>query len=578
MDYLLHLHALKALGRSGDAAASFRLYEVGSFLAGFLAVGLAGLLLRRARGPAPARALTFLLWLFAAQTLLYCGYVESYGFFSVMMIGFLWGGAMVQRGDLPPWVAGLFFGFAFFFHTTALFAAPALLWLALRPGPKGARRGSWAFAVLGTALIGPLLAVGFHLAAGFDAAWFQREFIESKNQRTVLIGLTGSHGLLSLVHWKDLANWLVLVAPVTGILIASRLRLLRGRLGEPDLAFLTVHLLLFLIPFVGLDRKLGAARDWDLLAPQTAGLAWLASRLCERNGRAGEGAVRLPELREAAVWIALLAAAPWFAVNASTERSLRRFSEVKADYAPHPRSYATEELAKYYRDRGDLERALRHYEEAVEIFPHNARTRILLGTSYLALDRLDEARAQYDEAIAIDPESWLAIDMRAKLALREQDHEKALDLFRKLAPRRPSDPLAWAGYGFAAYHRGQREEARSAFARSVAIQPDPQILYYAGLSSGNVGRFDEAIDYLRRAIEAGGPGAGPLYALAAAHESRYAARLREEGRADPADLRRARDLAAQALELDPDDEAIRGYLGELEAILAGETPPEVRLR
>ncbi|MBD3161880.1 MAG: tetratricopeptide repeat protein, partial [Candidatus Eisenbacteria bacterium] len=512
MDYLIHLHTLKALGRIGDGAASFRLYQAGSILAGFLAVLLAGLLLRRTRLNVSTRALAFLLWLVAAPTLLYCGYVESYGFFSVMMLGFLWSGAMAQRGELPPWVPGLLYGFAFFFHTTALFAAPALLWLALRPGPKRIARRSWALLVLGPAVLGPLLAVGFHLAAGYNEAWLRKEFLDSKNQRTVLINLTGSHGLFSFVHWKDLANWLLLVVPVTGLLIAARVRVLRSRLREPDLAFLLVQVACFLIPFLLLDRKLGAARDWDLLTPQVAGFAWMAARLWERGDGRTEAPVRLPALRASAVWIALLLVAPWIAVNASTERSLARFAEVKADYARHPRSYATEELAKYYRDHGDLEKALRFYEQTVAIFPHNARTRILLGTSYLALDRIDEARAQYDEALEIDPENWLALDMRAKLALREQDYETALPLYRKLTPKRPSDAMAWAGHGFAAYHQQRYEEAYEAFARSVRLQADPRILYYAGLSAGSVGRFDAAIRHLRRAVEGGGPATGPLYA------------------------------------------------------------------
>src|SRR5207249_1502690 len=111
----------------------------------------------------------------------------------------------------PPWLPGLLFGAGLFFHSTALLALPALLWLAFRPGPEGSSRARWAAAVLVPAALPPLIAVACHIALGFDTHLLRLELLESASHGSVLVPLTGAHGLLSFLHAKDLLNWIMLV-------------------------------------------------------------------------------------------------------------------------------------------------------------------------------------------------------------------------------------------------------------------------------------------------------------------------------------------------------------------------------
>ena len=62
--------------------------------------------------------------------------------------------------------------------------------------------------------------------------------------------LRGEHSLLSAVHWKDLANWILLVVPVPAWLMLSGGRALRRRADAPELAFLLVQAACFGIAFV----------------------------------------------------------------------------------------------------------------------------------------------------------------------------------------------------------------------------------------------------------------------------------------------------------------------------------------
>ncbi len=579
MDYLLHRLVLGAIGGAGSKEASFRLYAFGSWLAGFLAVATALFLLRRSRKlSVSAKMFAFSLWILAAPTLLYCGYVESYGLFSAAMLGFLWSGALAQRGEAPPWLPGIFFGLAGFFHTTALFAAPAWLLLALRPGVNRPRKGRWTAQVVLPGLALPLLAIGIHVALGYDSQFFRRDFLESKNQRHMLIALGGPHGLFSLRHAKDLLNWLILAAPITGCLLVARARAARKRLAEPDIAFLALQTACFLLPFLLLDRKLGAARDWDLLTPQIAGFALLAARLWESEvADAGDKGV-LPPVRIAAPWVALLLVAPWLLLNATTDGAIRRFDEMRRDFPTFARAYSAEELAKYHFEHGMNEKSLALYQECVNTYPGNARTRILLGSSYYTLNRLDEAAAQYDKALEIEPSNILAMEGKARLYLRRGKMAEALGVYRQIRPYRENDPEFWSGYGFAALCENRYAEGRDAFLRAIQLRPDSRVLYYAGLANAYLEDWDPAVEYFQRSLNAGDAPPKTASALAATLEARYAvAATRARGASDE-DLRRALEIVKQGIAAHPEEQQLINQLDHIEAVLAGREEPANLLR
>jgi tetratricopeptide (TPR) repeat protein len=597
MDYLLHRLALSWIGKAGSDPASFSLYAWTSISAGFAGILVAIALLRRMRVAREVKVFAFFLWLFSTSTLLYCGYVESYAWLSVAILGFLWSGFMAERDEISPLAPGIFFGLALFLHTLALVAAPALVWLAWRlwRARRGDRRAQVRRLVLlfAPAIVLPMTAAIVHVALGFNREWFRKEFVQSKNQKQILIRLTGADGILSLKYVKNVLNWLVLVLPVSGWLLALKFKSLRDRLREPGIGFLLLHSLVFGIAFVLMDRKLGPARDWDILTPQIAGFILLAAILWEKDLEPEEErgvraqTSRMPSLRLTAIWVAFLFLWPWITVNASRVPSLERFAAIKADFPTFPRAYATEELAKYYRDHSDWKRALPLYEECVRIYPKNPRTRVLLGSAYSALERDDDALAQFNEALAIDPNAWLALSMKGRITIKRKDYPAALEAYRRLTAIRRNDPDAWAGYGYAALRQDQYAEAQDAFIHAAGLRADPQLCYYVGVTSAYIKSWDTAVEYLNRAIRMGAKDALATFTAAAAIEGRIAAAgVRTDGSGawmstrsdDREQLIAARNLAMRSVATTPGDSSYASYLRHLDAVLAGRELPANWLR
>jgi tetratricopeptide (TPR) repeat protein len=119
--------------------------------------------------------------------------------------------------------------------------------------------------------------------------------------------------------------------------------------------------------------------------------------------------------------------------------------------------------------------ALRQAERALKKDPGSAESHHDLGLAYRRLERLDRARAAFEQAAALDPENpWPSFD-RARTELLLEDPAAAAASFREAARRLPGAEgarfLAWAAR--AARAAGREEEA--AAAREEALLRDPDL-------------------------------------------------------------------------------------------------------
>lgn len=85
---------------------------------------------------------------------------------------------------------------------------------------------------------------------------------------------------------------------------------------------------------------------------------------------------------------------------------------------------------------GRLEEARIIFEGLVEGNPKDSASRAALGTVYQKLGRVEEAVAEYSEALAQDPKNPVALGNRGELRLKRGDREG----FRDLAEAVHADP------------------------------------------------------------------------------------------------------------------------------------------
>ncbi|MBU1950516.1 MAG: tetratricopeptide repeat protein [Candidatus Eisenbacteria bacterium] len=497
LDYYLHGALWRLIGMSKPVSA-FTIYAMTSVVAGICYLLAARWVSVKLVRGGTGRILLFALLVFAGPLEMFFGYVESYSFQTVFILLYLGAAILSLRGALPAWRAGLLFGLAVTFHTTTIFLLPTLLLLALTPD-KGERRGARLLKVLGPPAAVVLAGIAILLLSGYERFHFEFDVLNSDNTKSLLVPLSGPYGLFSMYHLKDLMNLALLLTPVPCLLILSILfRKPRLLWMGPERRFLavggvTILLLIFLI-----DSKLGGARDWDLFAAQAslftllAFLAW-GSWLRERGATLNRKASLL-------IVTAIFVAAPWYWVHAEADRSIEHFRSVLADFPSFPKAYAHEEIAKYFRNKEDMQESIREYRTCVETYPGNPRFRVLLAGALTAEGLYEEAARECEIALEQRPDYAVALRMMVNIFQFQKRYADVLPVMKRLTDIEGRDPSLWLSYGVSARKAGDLETAERALRRGLELQNDPKTELELAVVLGLAHKWEPSISILRRLI------------------------------------------------------------------------------
>jgi len=149
-------------------------------------------------------------------------------------------------------------------------------------------------------------------------------------------------------------------------------------------------------------------------------------------------------------------------LQASFEEGVRALKAGKLDEAEAafravlaeggPVAYVHNNLGIVLQERGQHEKAIAQFREAVRLDPAYAAPRILLGASLLALGRVSEARTQLERAVKLAPREPLARLQLAKVEERAGRWTAAVEHYRALREMRPEEPEYSYGLGNAYLH------------------------------------------------------------------------------------------------------------------------------
>jgi tetratricopeptide (TPR) repeat protein len=110
-------------------------------------------------------------------------------------------------------------------------------------------------------------------------------------------------------------------------------------------------------------------------------------------------------------------------------------------------AYVHNNLGIVHQERGQHEKALAQFREAIRLDSAYAAPRILLGASLLALGRVGEARRELERAVRLAPKEPLARLQLAKVEERAGDWTAVVEQYQALREMRPQEPEYAYGLG-----------------------------------------------------------------------------------------------------------------------------------
>jgi Flp pilus assembly protein TadD len=224
-------------------------------------------------------------------------------------------------------------------------------------------------------------------------------------------------------------------------------------------------------------------------------------------------------------------------------------------------------------DRKDYEAAVQAYQEYLAKKPDDATVHYDLGYAYTAMQKVAEAKTEYEKAISIDPKMAAAYQ-NLGLTLLTSDPPASVAPLQKAAELLPGDARAKWLLGTALEKNGKLDSAIDQFEAARKLDDkDPDITTSLGHALLGAGRPREAESVYREALSSHAEGAdlgrahiGLAQALIAQKKIEEAATELTaylKGRPDDANVRM--ELAAELAELGKNDEA----LAELDRATAG---------
>jgi Flp pilus assembly protein TadD len=148
------------------------------------------------------------------------------------------------------------------------------------------------------------------------------------------------------------------------------------------------------------------------------------------------------------------------------------------------------------------------YAEAIDIYrralraaPGDKGLETNLGLAYVKQEQFALAQPIF-EKLAADPKNRQAHELLATCHLARGQLDAALTLLKPLAASDPTDSgvLYLLGVTYVKLKRG--EEARQAFTKMMETVGSAQANFLMGKASYETGRFEEAADYFRKALQA----------------------------------------------------------------------------
>ena len=116
-----------------------------------------------------------------------------------------------------------------------------------------------------------------------------------------------------------------------------------------------------------------------------------------------------------------------------------------------------------YKNKGQLDRALDDYNEAVRLSPNTSNNYNLRGSGYDAVKQYDRAILDYDQALKLDPKSSTAYNNRGLAYVHLGQFDRGIQDYTQAIKLNPLYVTAYNNRGLAYKQKGEPDLAKADF-------------------------------------------------------------------------------------------------------------------
>jgi tetratricopeptide (TPR) repeat protein len=159
-------------------------------------------------------------------------------------------------------------------------------------------------------------------------------------------------------------------------------------------------------------------------------------------------------------------------------------------------------LAGELQDRGELDAAIGMCHYSLQMNPYRGDVHCKLGELYMQKHQLQDARIEFEQAVAMDPEDF---ESHHGLAASLQDMgrlEEAIEQFKQALRIKPSYADAYSDLGNCYGMQGKIEDSLRCFQEAVKLKPRSADNHHDfGIGLAHAQRWDEAISQFQQAVQ-----------------------------------------------------------------------------
>jgi tetratricopeptide (TPR) repeat protein len=470
------------------------------------------------------KVLVFLVLLAMGSIQLFFGYVEHYAFMFLFTAAYVFSSLAYLEDKLRWFVPVGAWLLASLSHVMGLWLLPSLLYLFFSKSGDG----KWTTIRRVSIVIAGALILGLGIVLYRINAWAVPPIFVPLSVDTYA---APGYLLFSVPHILDLINQHLLISPAgPALILAPLICLALGSLVKSKLFrfLLAVSLCQLLFHFL-VDPGLGAPRDWDLfsmvgLGYTVLGLFLLLRMFRDRTGLAYSSIIL--------VSTALYSTAPWIAIQANQNKSVKRFEnvlsmDVKRSYSGHfvllkyfesrGMDRQAEERTEKYREAfpelalianasslaksGEMEKAKQMFLEAERLAPKLPQVHNNLGKVYLDLGELGNAENQLKSAIRLAsflPDAYVNL---ADLYFLRSEYDSALTACKKAIRLDPRYAGAYSDAGTIYLMKEELQSAERQFRKLISLD-STAVMGYLGLGDvySRQAQLEKALHMYQRAV------------------------------------------------------------------------------